>query len=357
MANKTIRVTALTSGKNGPASRFRVRQHVPALKALDVLVADHCPIISQHARLPGRLSKIRTRYMPPVLVAQLLMNLIGRIPGAISSYRSDILWIERSFLPGLEPLVTLTRGPRVLDVDDAVWLMNPMGEKWAAQLARRTDAVIAGNHYLADWYSPHCKQIFVVPTAIDCVRFRPRNFDTHRLDDLFVVGWTGTSGNFIYLKQIETALARFLKDHPKARFLITADKRPQFGMLSESQIIFRPWTAATESEILHQMDVGIMPLANDRWTRGKCSFKMLQYMATALPIVASPVGMNNELFGKGEIGFAASTHDEWYSALHELYVNPTLRENAGRSGRAIVEADYSGEVVAQKLANIFRRLA
>lgn len=354
--NSVIRVAALTSGRDVPSARFRIRQHISSLAKHNVEVAEYCPVINQHARLPGKLGRIRSRYLPPVLLAQTAVNTLARLPGVFGTFSSDLVWLERSFLPGLEIVVRLTKAPRVLDVDDAVWLMNPLGENSAKLLARSVDAVIAGNDYLADWYSRFCQNVYVVPTAIDCQRFTPGERIGKDRNNLFVIGWTGTSGNFKYLKSIEKPLARFLKARREARLLIVADKKPSFELIPEFQVWFERWTPQSESDVLRRMDVGIMPLLDDDWGRGKCSFKMLQYMASGLPVIVSNVGMNKEVLGKGACGFGPRSDDEWYELIEQLYREPHLRLSLGQNGRRIAEKNYSLEVVSDDLTRIFNEL-
>jgi glycosyltransferase involved in cell wall biosynthesis len=286
-----------------------------------------------------------------------MLNILCRIPGMIGTYKADAVWLERSFIPGVEALVGLTKAPRVLDVDDAIWLMTPLGAKSARLLTRSVDAVIAGNSFLADWYSNYCKKVHIVPTAIDCRRFFPKKNSSENGNGLFVIGWTGTSSNFKYFKLIEKPLARFLENHRQARLLVVADRKPAFDSIPQSQLIFEAWTEQAESEILHKIDVGIMPLADDDWGRGKCGFKMLQYMATGIPVVVSNVGMNKEILEKGSCGFGADNDDEWYQCIELLFSRPQLRVDLGKSGRVIVEDNYSMDVVSGKLAEVFHDVA
>lgn len=354
---KKIRVAALTSSRNDPTARFRFRQHIAVLDKYCVEVTEHCPAFNQLARLPGKLSNIRTRYIPPILCAQMLLNAFLRIPGIVGTYKADVLWLERCFIPGLDALVHLTKAPRVLDVDDAIWLMTPLGEWSAKLLTRSVDAVIAGNNYLADWYSKYCKKIYIVPTAIDCQRFLPKQDGPKTENDFFVIGWAGSSANFKYLKLIEKPLARFLTNHPRSKLLIVADRGPVFKLIPKSQVMFEPWMVQTEATILHKMDIGIMPLTDDDWTRGKCSFKMLQYMATGIPAVVSNVGMNKEILAKGLCGFGVDNNEAWYEYLELLYSKPHLRAELGRTGRMIAESSYSIEVISRQLADVFRSFA
>lgn len=352
-----IRVAALTSGINVPSARFRVRQHIVPLRSLGVEVIDYCPSVSQLARLPGKLGRIRQRYMPPVMAGQALLNAILRLPGVVGTYRADVAWIERNFVPGLDGAILCTKSPRVLDVDDAVWLSTLFGKAATQRLARRVDAIIAGNAYLADWYGNFCRNIFVIPTAIDCDRFAPPALSEDAVEaEQFIIGWTGTAGNFRYLQTLERPLSHFLRSHPAARLKIVADKRPDLPLIPDSQLEFVRWTPGNEAVSLRNMDVGLMPLVDDEWTRGKCSFKMLQYMATGLPVIVSPVGMNAEVLKMGECGARASNEEDWLGALELLHDNSPLRGAMGASGREIVLTTFSVPTVASQLANAFSTL-
>jgi glycosyltransferase involved in cell wall biosynthesis len=289
------------------------------------------------------------------MAGQVTLNLLARISGIWGSHRSDLTWIERNFLPGFESLVKATRSPRVLDVDDALWVSHLLGKIGAKKLAKMVDAVIAGNLYLGEWYGQYCKNIHIIPTAIDCDRFQPRNENIpRRFGDDFIIGWTGTSGNFKYFELMARPLARFLKAHPTSKFLVLADRRPSLQIIPESQIQFIPWSSQNETGIIQQMDVGIMPLFDDEWTKGKCSFKMLQYMAAGIPVIVSPVGMNREVLAKGECGFGVQEEAEWYDALTTLFAHSEMREAMGKAGRKIAQAHYDIPAIAWEIAGAFK---
>jgi len=351
-----LKVAALTSGVDIPSRRFRVHQFIPDLAKLAVDVEEYCPLISQHARLPGKLSNIRMRYLPPVLAGQMLFNSALRIPGILGSYSADVVWLERSFIPGLEVLAKSLKRPVVLDVDDAVWLMNPLGERSARFLTGCVDAVVAGNSYLANWYSSYCRNIYILPTAIDCRRYSPGRPPELFDGGEFVVGWIGTSSNFAQLRSAEKGIADFLGMHPEARFLVVADKPPDLREVPPGQICFEPWSAQTEVAAIQKMDVGIMPLIDNDWTRGKCSFKMLQYMATGIPVAVSNVGNNKDVLSKGQCGIGIEPGGDWSAALEYLFKDPPLRRRMGQEGRSIVETYYSVTIAAENLAKVFREI-
>jgi glycosyltransferase involved in cell wall biosynthesis len=247
-----------------------------------------------------------------------------------------------------EPLL---KRPLVLDVDDAIWLKRP----FVAKIAKSATAVFAGNQFLADWFSQHNENVFIVPTAIDTDRFKPRD---HRHDaQPFTVGWTGSSPNLRYLAAIEEPLAQFLRSHPAARLLIVCNQPPTLPQVPPNQLEFVSWTPANEAAAVSQMDVGLMPLDNGDWERGKCSFKMLQYMACGLPVVVSPIGMNAAVLARGRLGLAARAPRDWLDALTHCADHPDAAKAMGRTGRRVVETYYSLGCIAEQIASHFLQFA
>lgn len=357
----SLTVCAITSGAQTPSARFRVRQHIEPLRTLGVDVHEYVPRVPQSMPMPGPLARVRRRWLGPVTGAWLGAHALSRLPALVEARRADLVWLERSLAPGFDVLVRTLRRPLVYDIDDAVWLEGLAG-RGAPRLARHATAAIAGNQYLADWLSAYCANVHVVPTAVDCARYVPRHRDPmaganrHRPAG-FVIGWTGTSGNFKYLEGIAPALAVSLREIPASSLRIVADRPPQLAALAGLAVEFVPWSPDSEVAALRDADVGIMPLEDDAWTRGKCSFKMLQYMALGLPTVVAPVGMNREVLAQGESGLAAASHDDWVDALRRLARDADLRARLGATGRAVVETHYDVPVVAAQLAQVFRSVA
>ena len=352
MNKKILHITAFTGGKDLPSSRFRIRQHIPNLEINNIFINEYCPVISQHSRLPGTLGNINLRYLPPVAAAQVILNGILRLPGTLRSYKDDFGWIERNFIPNFDSLVCLTKGPRILDVDDAIWMSSRFAERSCFKMARKIDAVIAGNDFIANWYSQYCNKIYTIPTAVNSEIFLPK---VHNLNNNnFIIGWTGTSSNFKYLYIIERSLHLFIKDYPHTRLLILADKMPKFNLIPEKNIIFIQWKENIEASILDHIDVGIMPLIDNDWTKGKCSFKMLQYMAKEIPVLVSSVGNNLEVLKNGNCGYGIKNNEDWYEYLKDLYLTPDKRKKMGLIGREIIKKFYDTKVISNQLKNVFQ---
>ncbi len=355
----TLRVAALTSGLHTPSSRFRIRQHIAPLAEHDILVREFRPVVGNNVDnllRPLRPKGTRIRSFPPIYplyVALLSLRVAARVPGVVASWRYDLTWLERGLCDGWPTLERLLGKPLVLDVDDAVWLAEPFGARQMQRTAERADVVVVCNNYLAEWFGRYCGRIELVPTPVDGDIFFPID-KQHGAE--FVVGWTGTQTNFRYLAMIRKALARFLRHAPSARLRIVADHPPTDLELPPERVEFIRWSEASEANAVQAMDVGIMPLADDAWTRGKCGFKVIQYMACGLPVVASPVGMTAEILARGELGFSAETEQEWVDALVYLYEHREKANHLGAEGRAKFLEHYSRGAATRQLAEIFKRL-
>jgi len=351
-----IKVAALTSGGNVPSARFRVRQHIVPLKSRGIHVREYIPVIDKFAPTPLS-SFFPDSCLNVVKAAWKCVKVSTRAPGIIGSWKAKITWLERELHPGILTFEPLLKHPCVFDVDDAIWLARPFGRTAAMRIAKNADVVLAGNNHIAEWFSPYAKDVRIVPTAVDTDRIRPKNLQNLRPShSRFVIGWTGTSSNYTALYQIEKALEEFLKNH-EAELLVVADRPPRFSELKPDRVRYVRWHPDTEIEVLGLMDVGLMPLPSDSWSLGKCSFKMLQYMAAGLPVVVSPVGMNVEVLSMGDIGFPAVTQDDWFEALSSLYHDPSLAHRYGAMGRLIVEKHFSRSLVSTILAGIFQELS
>ncbi|MDI7258448.1 MAG: glycosyltransferase [Thermodesulfobacteriota bacterium] len=356
MEGAMIRVAALTSGKNMPSSRFRVRQHIEPLRKAGFDVREYTPAIDKYARFPGISQAESPKYIWPIYTLWQGVKLLTRVPGVMGSWKAQITWLERELLPGCLTLEPLLKRPYVFDVDDAIWLTHPFGRSTVIKIAKGAEVVLAGNAYIADWFSSHARDIRIVPTAIDTERFLPRRSSDIPNNKHFVIGWTGLSSNFTYIYEIERALEDFLKNHD-AELLVIADQPPSFRRLRPEWVQYIKWSPAVEAQAVRQMDVGLMPLPNDDWSRGKCSFKMLQYMASGVPVVVSPVGMNAEILSMDKVGFPAKSEADWYDSLDQLYKDRDLGIKCGATGRFIVEQHFSRSVVSAKIAKVFKELA
>ena len=354
-----IRVAALTSGRDVPSARFRVRQHVGPLRRSGIHVREYVPAIGKYDPTPPWMVYLSRRGLPTFLLDHgwRAAKRLVRAPGLLGGRRADITWLERLLLPGYLTSERMLKRPLVFDVDDAIWLSEPHGEMAVGAVASMADVVVAGNRYLADRLSERSRNVRIVPTGVDTERFRPRPAGEGGRGEPFVIGWIGTSSNLGFLEGIGRPLGLFLDDHDDARMLVVSDRPPGFLHGGPGKVRYIPWSEDIEAEAVQEMDVGLMPLPDTEWTRGKCSFKMLQYMSCGIPAVVSPTGMNGEILEMAEVGLPARSDDDWYDALSFLRANRERAAEYGREGRAVAQSRFSREVVTEILAEIFRSLA
>jgi glycosyltransferase involved in cell wall biosynthesis len=332
-------VAALTGGLRVPSARFRVRQYGAALLAEGIVVQE---LVSRAGAYPPARRMFRPAWAATALGDGFLR--------AMRSRRYDACLLQRELVSTLVTFEPLTRRPRILDVDDAIFVYRQGSA--ARRLAELSDRIICGNAFLAEWFGRWNRNVAVIPTAVDASAYVPRcELGT---GSRLVVGWIGTWGNLKYLAAIEVALARVLDAVPDAHLLIVSDRPPRLDRLPAERVEYVPWSAQGEIAAIQGMDVGVMPLEDSVWARGKCSFKMLQYMACGLPVVVSPVGMNAEVLSMGRCGFGPVDHQQWTESLLALLASASLRSELGYEGRKIVEAKFSIPAVTPQLARCLR---
>lgn len=329
-----IRVTALTLGKDDPSSRFRVRQFIGPLYQLGVDVAE--------SYLPVFPSKV-ARLVP--------LGIVARLPGVMAARRTDITWLRRELVTGRSTLERWSGPKRLFDVDDAIWLA--FKRPYTEQIVSHCDGVIAGNRFLADHFEKLGARVWVVPTSVNTEVWKPA---PQSKNQYWTIGWIGTWSNIKYLRTVEEPLADFLAQHKDSRFLLVCDRKPRLRIPAD-RWQFLKWSQEREVDLLRKMDVGLMPLDDSDWARGKCAFKMLSYMAVGIPVVVSPVGVNQEILQEDSVGLGAVTAGAWYEALHQLFTKSEMAAEMGKRGRQVVESKYSVRRSAVKLAQIFQNVA
>jgi len=270
------------------------------------------------------------------------------MPAVLQSHSYDAVLLQRELVSTLVTLERLTKSPRILDLDDAVWLNRKNG--FLARLIASCAGVICGNDYIAEYVRKLHVNFCVLPTGVDTTRFEPARVTTHK-----VIGWSGLAVGLKWLYGIERALVAVLERHPDATLRIVSDEPPKFSRLAPGKVDYIRWSPEVEVRSIQEMTVGLMPLEDSAFARGKCSYKMLLYMSCGVPVVVSPVGMNVEVLALGRCGFAVSSVDEWISAIDCLLSNPDVAAVHGREGRSIVEREFSLDVLTPRFASFLKR--
>ncbi len=347
-------VLALTRyPRQGASSRTRFLAYLPMLREAGLSV-EVSPFFDEEylARLYGGKRQRRRAILASYLRRLAMLR-------RLSSY--DLVWIEKEALPWL-PLaierLLLRRVPYVVDYDDAWFLRYQSGGLWNALLRGKLDGLIGGSHaalvgngFLADWArTAGARHIVELPTSVPFERYSPRPAGPS--GGKLRIGWIGTpSSAALYLRPLAPVLAEAVRQGWASVTVVGAQDA---GLAGIEGVTCLPWSEETEVDCLHRFDVGIMPLSDDTWSQGKCAYKLIQYMAVGLPVVASPVGTNLKVVRPGENGFLATTPEEWLQALRSLADDPALRLRLGDAGRKRVEQDFAIAPAAPRLIETLR---
>jgi glycosyltransferase involved in cell wall biosynthesis len=337
-----MKMFSLVQGRNTPSSRYRLLQHLDTLKGEGI---DTTIFYGLFGAYPPKSSILRF----PWAAERLLEGLL-----AISkSYYYDLTFLQRGFISTINTIEPLLKKPLVLDADDAIWINH---ENFAKKSAQQATTIICGNYFLAEKFSTWNSSIHILPTAVDTNWFTPCS-NKNLSDDKFIIGWSGSSSGFKYLYAIEQALFEVMRVNKNICLEVISNTPPQFNMLDPARVGFIQWSPEIELKHLQNFSVGIMPLLDTEWERGKCSYKMLTYMSCGIPVVVSPVGMNNEVLKLGACGFSASTLNEWKDAVLYFFEHRHLIDSIGLNGREVIEKNYSSHIISKKLGGILKNVS
>ncbi|HQV51523.1 MAG: glycosyltransferase family 4 protein [Flavobacteriales bacterium] len=279
----------------------------------------------------------------------------------------DLIFVQReAFMTGstrFEKLLARTGVPMIYEFDDAIWHLDVSeGNRklaWLkdpgkiAKIIPLATHVIAGNEYLADYARPFNPNVEVIPTVVDTERYVPLGY-VPRPDGKIVIGWTGSHTSMAHLIQVIPMLrSLYAKYLNRIVFRVISDRAFEAPGLPIENIL---WNSITEPEDLAPIDIGIMPIPDNEWSRGKCGFKGLQYMGMGKAVVLSRVGVNVSMVNDGENGFLADSEDEWIEKLGQLIQDSDLRGRLGRAARSTVEQKYSVIAWRDRYLELFRTL-
>jgi len=340
-------------GNLGSSSRLRFFQYFPYLQEQGIkcikqpLISDEM-LTKRYQQGHYKLTTVTHAY-------------VRRVMKMIQRTRFDLVWIEKEALPWLPALLELPllKGvPYVLDYDDAVWHnYDSRTPSWARNLFRNRFSgliqgarlVICGNQYLSKYAcNVGASWVEILPTAVDLNRYGPVVKDS-REDIVPRIVWIGSPSTVAHNRLIVEPL-QYLSKSVKFKMRLIGAKIELPGV----DIEYLPWTEATEVSALQACDIGIMPLPDLPWERGKCGYKLIQYMACGLPVVASPVGVNKSILRGGKYGLLAETRQDWVDALESLLMSPDLRLRMGLSGRNCIENEYCTQKIEPILAGLLK---
>jgi Glycosyl transferases group 1 len=333
----------LAGGPDHPSSRFRILQHADALRARGIEVGTFVA----KRRSPAAIASLVTR-----------------------ARSADVILIQKKLFAAWKLRMFFGSRPLLFDMDDAYFAVSPdererFGEprasRRAARRARRLDRVlrlsrraIVGNRFLAAHAAGRARDTVVLPTAVDLRSFPESAVLEARArrraaPDRGRIGWIGSRPSLRYLGMIAAPLREICARTPGTRLVQICNEFADLpGVVTER----RPWSADREAADLMGLDIGVMPLDDSEFSRGKCGFKILQYHAAGLPVVCSPVGANLEIVADGGTGFLADTPASWVERMTRLLADPVTAETMGERGRRQVRERYDASIIGPALAEI-----
>jgi glycosyltransferase involved in cell wall biosynthesis len=325
-----MKVLFLIQGWEVAASRYRVLQYLPYLKSRGVE--------AKVMLYPGTLRELYEFFR--------------------SVHDYDCLFLQRKRFH--EPLLSLLRRRArkiVFDFDDAVMYRNSKAAlpysatrlRRFSTMVRASDFVIAGNSFLRDQAAQFTGNVTIIPTAIDQDRYHAKDCDIKK--ERVTIGWIGDHGSIHYLEKMRPIFEELGRKYSHLELEIICDI---FFDCDNLPVVKRVWSHEREIEYLQELDIGVMPLAQDPWSEGKCGLKILQYFGVGVPAVCTPVGVNKDVVREGFNGFFAGSAEEWIEKLSFLIEDHQMRKSMGMRGREIVLKSFSLEVCAPRLYNILQ---
>jgi glycosyltransferase involved in cell wall biosynthesis len=338
----------------GAGCRFRIYQYIPYLTGKGIRCSVSPFLFKQFFRIVYRQGNVFLK------ILFFIISLSRRIFDLARAFNYDLVVIYRESFPFGPPifeyLLHLFRKKIIFDFDDAIFLPSASDANRILARLRRFDntgkiikisnAVIAGNDYLRDYASKFNLNIYVIPTVIDMNKFRPV---VRKDSQKIVIGWIGTNSTQKYLLLLENVFRVLVKKYPDIEIRIIGS---QSNILGLKGVVYRDWLLEREICDIQEFSIGVMPIPDTEWAKGKCAFKIIQYMALGIPAVASGVGTNRQVIQDGVTGFLVSSEEEWIAKISSLIENPCLREKIGLAGRKFVEEKYSLREHAVKYSNV-----
>lgn len=283
----------------------------------------------------------------------LLFGILKRLFHLTQTPYYNYIFIHRETIPFGPPILEwviakILKKKIIYDFDDAIWLNDPdengtlkskiKCKSKVAKICKWSYKVSVGNRYLANFARQFSDKVIINPTTIDTKNLHnPKKYKKRNKNKIKTIGWTGTHSTLQYLNQIIPTIKELEKEY-QFRFLVIANKSPKFPLKS---LVFKKWNKSNEINDLLEIDIGVMPLTDDQWSKGKGGFKALQYMSLNIPALVSPVGINLDIVDHDHNGFICQTAKDWKKHLSELLINDPKRIKMGFCARKKVKSNYS----------------
>ena len=308
-------------------------------------------------------------YRPGHLIKKFLFTLksaVKRLKDVMRADEFDIVFVQReAFMTGstfFEKRLARSKAKLVYDFDDSIWLMDTSAanKKWewmkstkkTAEIISVSSLVFAGNQYLFEYAKKFNNNVKIIPTTIDTTVFKRKQ--EYKNVDKICIGWSGSITTIKHFEEASVILKKIKQKYgDTVYFKVMGDNTYKNKELNIKGIT---WSSDTEAEVISSCDIGILPLPDDQWVKGKCGLKGLSYMALEVPTIMSAIGVNTEIIKDGENGFLANTEEEWINKISMLVESFELRKKLGFNGRKTVIESYSTESQKNNYLHSFNEL-
>ena len=333
--------------EEAPSQRFRFEQYLTILKENQFKIT-LLPFLNQS----GWKLLYSTSHLKKNL--QLIKSFLSRPFGCLKLFTAEFVFIHREIAPIGPPvfewiIAKILKKKIIYDFDDAIWFTDKKNEslieqtiRWrrkVSSISKWSHKVSCGNEYLRQYAALYNSNAILNPTTIDTGNLHnPSLYQIQKDRTRIIIGWTGSHSTLKYLYMLQDVLRQIQKKFIQVDILVIADEKPAMNL---DRIKYKPWSRENEIKDLMLADIGIMPLPDNEWAKGKCGFKALQYMALEIPTIISPIGVNKEIIQHELNGFLCSTDEEWLVALEKLIRDATLRKQIGKAGKQTVISRYS----------------
>ncbi|MDD5434848.1 MAG: glycosyltransferase family 4 protein [Nitrospira sp.] len=321
------KVLFLIQGELLPSSRVRVMNLLPELQKEGI----RYDVIKYPKRLSEKIGLIRL------------------------SRKYDVVYLQKKLLSPLDILALRKYSKKIIfDFDDAIYYRHDKNESLYSRtrflkfkyIVRNSDLIVAGNRVLSDYVSKFNKNVIIIPSAVETRNIPLR--EHHNNGKRIVIGWIGGDVNLIHLRQLSPVFQRLAKEYDIQLRIIS-----NWSIEVPSvEVVHIQWSLETQEKEVALLDIGVMPLPNNKHTEGKCGYKALQYMAASVPPVCSDVGGNRDIVEHGKEGFVLPSFDMFYDSIKSLIESGSLRKDMGANARQKAETHFSVSVIGRRLAEV-----
>jgi glycosyltransferase involved in cell wall biosynthesis len=337
-----LNVNAYTTGLYVPSARYRVRQLIPHLEKKGVIINE---IYSKSGAFPP---SDKSKH-----ISWALKNMSENLWKILFQPDCNVTLLQKAMLSKHFTFERFLKKPLVFDVDDAIFLDN--GGDFTKKIARQAQKIICGNTFLAEYFLKYNRNVDIIPTAVNVSKYDEVGL-YEKSNDIFYILWTGTSSGYPFVYKIEKALKRIVDKYDFVKIKIVSDAPPKFILLKDGDFTYDKWIPEIEYSSIKSANLGIMPINNDDQSKGKCSYKMLCYMAAKIPIVVSPYGMNKEVLDLGDFGYSAITDNDWFNAFDQIISSADKQMELSENAYNVVLKNFDVNVVAGLLEKSFKSI-